>query len=140
MNLKFLSVGSLVLFLAACCPTKQMMEPVVLNVADKVFFDFNKSELRAEGKQVLDEQATWFANHLQENLVIEGHTDVRGSDEYNMRLGGRRAKAARDYLVSKGVNPDRIRTVSFGETRPDVVNAKTAAEHQLNRRAVTVLD
>ena len=140
MNLKFLSVGSLVLFLAACCPTKQEMAPVVLNVADKVFFDLDKADLRPEGKQVLDDQAAWFAEHPGENLVIEGHTDVRGSDKHNMDLGERRAKAARDYLVKKGVSADRIRTVSFGETRPDVVNAKTEADHQLNRRAVTILD
>lgn len=142
MNMKLLSSGLVVLFLAACCPTKkeEVMEPVVLNVANKVFFDFDKSTLREEGKKVLNAQAEWFKKHPKENVVIEGHTDVRGSAEYNMKLGQRRADAARNYLVSKGVSPDRIRTVSFGKSRPDVVNAKTPAEHQKNRRAVTVVD
>lgn len=140
MNYKFLSASFLVLFLAACCPTKKEMEPIVLNVADRVFFDFDKSVLRPEGKKVLDDQAEWFKNHPNEHLVIEGHTDVRGSAAYNMKLGQRRADAARDYLMSKGVSADRIKTVSYGKSRPDVVNAKTPAEHQKNRRAVTVLE
>ena len=140
MNLKFLSTGMVVLFLAACCPTKKEMEPVVLNVADRVFFDVDKADLRQEGKTVLDQQADWFKNHPTENLVIQGHTDVRGSEKHNMGLGHRRAHAARSYLVNKGVHPDRIRTVSFGKNRLEIVDAKTKAEHQQNRRAVTILD
>lgn len=141
MYKKLVIVSVLGLALAACCPTKKKMsEPVVLNVADRVFFDFDRSELRAEGRRVLDAQVEWFKNHPEENLVIEGHTDVRGSDSYNMRLGHRRANAARNYMVRRGLSPDRIRTVSYGESRPEIVNAKTAAEHQQNRRAVTVLD
>ncbi len=103
--------------------------------AQKVYFDFNRSEVRPSERPKLEA----LANHLQSNptfgVVIEGHCDDRGSDEYNRSLSERRSLAVKDYLVSLGIAADRMRTVSYGEDRPDVPNARTEQEHQLNRRA-----
>ena len=103
--------------------------------AQKVYFDFNRSEVRPSERPKLEA----LANHLQSNptfgVVIEGHCDERGSDEYNRSLSERRSLAVKDYLASLGVNAARMRTVSYGEDRPDVPNARTEQEHQLNRRA-----
>ena len=103
--------------------------------AQKVYFDFNRSEVRPSERPKLEA----LANHLQQNptygVVIEGHCDDRGSDEYNRSLSERRSLAVKDYLVSLGIAADRMRTVSYGEDRPDVPNARTEQDHQLNRRA-----
>ena len=103
--------------------------------AQKVYFDFNRSEVRPSERPKLEA----LANHLQSNptfgVVIEGHCDDRGSDEYNRSLSERRSLAVKDYLVSLGIAANRMRTVSYGEDRPDVPNARTEQEHQLNRRA-----
>ena len=103
--------------------------------AQKVYFDFNRSEVRPSERPKLEA----LANHLQSNptfgVVIEGHCDERGSDEYNRSLSERRSLAVKDYLASLGVNAARMRTVSYGEDRPDVPNARTEQDHQLNRRA-----
>ena len=103
--------------------------------AQKVYFDFNRSEVRPSERPKLEA----LANHLQQNptfgVVIEGHCDDRGSDEYNRSLSERRSLSVKDYLVSLGISAERMRTVSYGEDRPDVPNARTEQEHQLNRRA-----
>ena len=103
--------------------------------AQKVYFDFNRSEVRPSERPKLEA----LANHLQSNptfgVVIEGHCDERGSDEYNRSLSERRSLAVKDYLVSLGISAERMRTVSYGEDRPDVPNARTEQDHQLNRRA-----
>lgn len=103
--------------------------------AQKVYFDFNRSEVRPSERPKLEA----LANHLQSNptfgVVIEGHCDDRGSDEYNRSLSERRSLAVKDYLASLGIAANRMRTVSYGEDRPDVPNARTEQEHQLNRRA-----
>ena len=103
--------------------------------AQKVYFDFNRSEVRPSERPKLEA----LADHLQKNpgfgVVIEGHCDDRGSDEYNRSLSERRSLAVKDYLMSLGVSGERMRTVSYGEDRPDVPNARTEQEHQLNRRA-----
>ena len=103
--------------------------------AQKVYFDFNRSEVRPSERPKLEA----LANHLQQNptfgVVIEGHCDDRGSDEYNRSLSERRSLAVKDYLASLGISAERMRTVSYGEDRPDVPNARTEQEHQLNRRA-----
>ena len=103
--------------------------------AQKVYFDFNRSEVRPSERPKLEA----LANHLQSNptfgVVIEGHCDERGSDEYNRSLSERRSLAVKDYLASLGISAERMRTVSYGEDRPDVPNARTEQEHQLNRRA-----
>ena len=102
---------------------------------DKVYFDYNRSEVRASERPKLDALAA----HLRENsafaVVIEGHCDERGSDEYNRSLSERRSLSVLEYLVSLGINAGRMHTVSYGEDRPAVANAVTEADHQKNRRA-----
>ena len=102
--------------------------------AQKVYFDFNRSEVRPSERPKLEA----LANHLQSNptfgVVIEGHCDERGSDEYNRALSERRALAIRDYLKALGIDTARMFTVSYGEDKPEVVGATTEAEHRLNRR------
>lgn len=105
-----------------------------------VFFEFDMAELDAEARRVLDGNAAWLTrpDNLQVRFIIQGHCDVRGTDEYNLALGDKRAQAARNYLVSKGVDPDRIVTVSYGEERPFELGDSEEA-HALNRRAHFVL-
>ena len=102
---------------------------------DKIYFDYNRSEVRASERPKLDA----LAGHLRENaafgVVIEGHCDERGSDEYNRSLSERRSLSVREYLVSLGIDGGRMHTISYGEDRPAVVNAVTEADHQNNRRA-----
>lgn len=101
---------------------------------EKVYFDYNRYEIKASQRQVLDR----LAEHLNQNaglaVVIEGHCDERGSDEYNRSLSERRALAIRDYLNALGIDNGRMFTLSYGEDKPDVPNASTEEEHKLNRR------
>jgi peptidoglycan-associated lipoprotein len=106
------------------------------NVGDRVFFDFDKSSLQAEGRTTLDRQSAWLAKHAQVNVQIAGDCDERGTEEYNIALGQRRANAARDYLVAKGVAPARITTISYGKDRPVALGSTEDAWKQ-NRNAIT---
>ncbi len=108
------------------------------NVGDRVFFDLNNSELSQEARQTLDKQAAWLKRYPAVRVTLEGHCDERGTREYNMALGARRANAARAYLVALGVETGRIETVSYGAERPAVLGTGEAVWQQ-NRRAVTVV-
>ncbi|MGH6676787.1 MAG: peptidoglycan-associated lipoprotein Pal [Xanthobacteraceae bacterium] len=110
----------------------------VVNVGDRVFFDTNSSDLSAQARETLDKQAQWLDHYSQYDFTIEGHTDERGTREYNLGLGARRAQVVRDYLVSQGVAAQRIRTISYGKERPVAVCDNESCWSQ-NRRAVTVL-
>ena len=99
-----------------------------------VFFDFDKYEIRPKDKQTLDENARWLKTNGGALLLIEGHCDERGTNEYNLALGERRAKATRDYFVSTGVDAARITVISYGEERP-VCTERTEACWTRNRRA-----
>jgi peptidoglycan-associated lipoprotein len=101
---------------------------------DKVYFDFDKYNIRADARQALDANAKWLRDHPDTRVVLEGHCDERGTEEYNIALGDRRAAAVRRQLVQRGVNAGRLETVSYGKSRPVRPNAVTEAEHQLNRR------
>ncbi len=105
-----------------------------------IFFEFDKADLSGEARKVLDANASWLAHPDNQGFqfIIQGHCDVRGTDEYNLALGDLRAQVARQYLASKGVDPARIITVSFGEERPFEVG-DTEEAHALNRRAHFVL-
>lgn len=105
---------------------------------DTVYFAFDSSQIRPESQAVLRQQATWLQANPGVRVVVEGHTDERGTREYNLALGERRAAAVRSFLIGLGVAPDRIRTVSFGEERPAVMGNDERA-WALNRRAVTVI-
>lgn len=119
-------------------PAPGTQEHFILNVGDRVFFGTDKHNLDAESQDVLRRQAAYLAENPSASIVIEGHADERGTREYNLGLGDRRATSARDYLVSLGVNSSRIRTLSYGKERPVAVGSNENAWAQ-NRRAVTVL-
>ena len=109
-----------------------------VNVGDRVFFTTDSTSLTAEARQTLDKQAAWLGRYSSYRITIEGHADERGTREYNLALGARRASATRDYLSSRGVNRSRINTISFGKERPVAVCNDISCWSQ-NRRAVTVL-
>ena len=100
----------------------------------KVYFDYNRYEIKTSERPVLDKLADFLAKNGNKMLVIEGHCDERGSDEYNRALSERRALAIRDYLKDLGIDVARMFTISYGEDKPEVAGATTEAEHRLNRR------
>lgn len=107
---------------------------------DRVFFALDKSAVSVTEAAKLDVQAAWLAQNenVSVRIVLEGHCDARGTSEYNLGLGKRRAEAVKAYLVSKGVSADRVDTVSYGKERPAVVGSDEAA-YAKNRRGVTVV-
>lgn len=107
-------------------------------VADRVFFDYDSSVITGEGQDVLSRQAEWLKQNSDISVTVEGHCDERGTREYNIALGERRASAAKKYLVSQGVRANRISTISYGKERPAVVGSNESAWSE-NRRAVTVV-
>jgi len=110
-----------------------------VNVGDRVFFTVDSSALTPEAQQILTRQAQWLNQYGQYSFVIEGHADERGTREYNLALGARRAAATRDFLIAQGVSQQRMRTVSYGKERPVAVCDDISCWSQ-NRRAVTVLN
>ena len=108
------------------------------NVGDRVFFDFDSSSLRDDGRQTLNRQAEWLKKYTNYPVTIAGHCDERGTREYNLALGERRANAARQYLVAQGIPAARVKTVSFGKENPDPSGSDEQA-WALNRRATTEL-
>lgn len=109
-----------------------------VNVGDRIFFDTDSSVIRADAQQTLSKQAQWLNQYTNHSVTVEGHADERGTREYNLALGARRAAAARDFLVARGVRANRIRTISYGKERPVAVCDDISCWSQ-NRRAVTVL-
>jgi peptidoglycan-associated lipoprotein len=106
---------------------------------DRVFFEYNKSVLSPAGQSTLDKQAAWLKKNDKVSVTVEGHADERGTREYNLALGERRAAAAKSYLVTAGVSAKRIKTISYGKERPAVVGSNESSWAE-NRRAVTVLN
>jgi len=109
-----------------------------VNVGDRIFFDLDSSSIRSDAQGILARQAQWLNQYSNYAIVVEGHADERGTREYNLALGARRAAATRDYLVSRGVAGNRIRTISYGKERPVAVCDDISCWSQ-NRRAVTTL-
>ena len=107
-------------------------------VGDRVLFLVDQSNLTPEGQATLDGQAAWLNTNTDYQAVIEGHADEQGTREYNLALGARRANAAREYLISRGIAASRLRVVSYGKERPIEVCSSEAC-YAKNRRAVTVL-
>lgn len=114
------------------------IQDFIVNVGDRVFFDFDQSTLTAKAQETLDKQAAWLSRVSSATILIEGHCDERGTREYNLALGDRRATAVKDYLVSKGVAASRIKTISYGKERPAVLGSNEWAWSQ-NRRGVTTI-
>jgi peptidoglycan-associated lipoprotein len=109
-----------------------------VNVGDRIFFDTDSSVIRADAQQTLAKQAQWLQQYPNYAITVEGHADERGTREYNIALGARRAAATRDYLASQGVPAGRMKTISYGKERPVAVCDDISCWSQ-NRRAVTVL-
>lgn len=110
-----------------------------VNAGDKVYFTVNSSQLSPQAQQTLRAQATWLNKYPQYGVTIEGHADERGTREYNIALGARRATAVKSYLSNLGVNPGRLRTISYGKERP-VATCNDISCWSQNRRAVTALN
>ncbi|MCZ6604564.1 MAG: peptidoglycan-associated lipoprotein Pal [Alphaproteobacteria bacterium] len=163
MHLKFLSVVAAAFLLAACQsdttgatgkptsggesgsgvmvggPSEPTQEWLVMNIGDRVFFDYDRYELKADARAVIEGWAGWLNQHPQLSLVVEGHADERGTREYNLALGNRRANVTMEYLTAMGVDSGRLAIVSFGKERPAVLGSSEAAYSQ-NRRGVLVLN
>ena len=124
--------------LGAGAATPGSTQDFTVNVGDRIFFDTDSTSIRADAQQILDRQAQWLAKYPNYAITVEGHADERGTREYNLALGARRAAVTRDYLASCGVPASRMKTISYGKERPVAVCDDISCWSQ-NRRAVTVL-
>ena len=156
MNMKIVGVLAAVALLAACSKSTPpaetaappmstgntssivpgSQEDLVANVGDRVFYEFNASTLTDEAQATLTKQANWLAKYPNVTVQVAGNCDDRGTEEYNLALGNRRANAARDFLVAKGVSSSRISTISYGKDRPTALGDNDQAWAQ-NRNAIT---
>ncbi len=109
-----------------------------VNVGDRVFFESDQTDLTSTAIATLDKQAQWLSRYPRYTFLIEGHADERGTREYNLALGDRRANAAKNYLAARGIAASRMTTISWGKERPAVAGSSESAWQQ-NRRSVTVL-
>lgn len=109
-----------------------------VNVGDRVFFGFDKYDLSGEARRTLELQAAWLKKYPQYKVVVEGHADERGTREYNLALGERRANSVKDYLIALGIDPSRIETISYGKERP-VALGHDEESWAKNRRSVSVI-
>ena len=162
MRFKALSLLAAVLLLAACSSEPKTNEAVSTgnggagnglssgivpgseadlkqNVGDRVFFALDKSDITAEGRKSLEKQAEWLKKYPAVTVTVEGHADERGTREYNLALGERRANAVKKVLTALGIPATRLQTISYGKERPEVVGSTEAAWSQ-NRRGVTVVN
>lgn len=114
-------------------------EDLVTTIGDRVFFGYDSSELTAEAREVLDKQANWLRTYPNVMATIEGHADERGTREYNLALGERRANAVKNYLVALGIETTRLTVVSYGKERPAVLGSN-ASSWARNRRGVMVVN
>jgi len=119
--------------------TPGSQQDFVVNVGDRVFFESDQTELSPQAVATLEKQAQWLQTYNRYAFTIEGHADERGTREYNIALGARRAQSVKTYLSSRGIDPSRMRTISYGKERPVAVCNDISCWSQ-NRRAVTVLN
>jgi peptidoglycan-associated lipoprotein len=120
-------------------PRPGSQEDLVANVGDRVFYDFDRAELKPEARRTIERWAAWLRQYPNNTVTIEGHCDERGTREYNLGLGERRANAAKNFLVSLGIDARRVATISYGKERPAVLGSNEAAWGQ-NRRGVMVVN
>lgn len=114
-------------------------EDLTVNVGDRVYFGYDRYDLTPEAMQQVQLQAQWMAQYPNLAVTIEGHADERGTREYNLALGERRASSVRDYLISLGIPANRVRTISYGKERPEVTGSDPQSWAQ-NRRGITRID
>ncbi|QDH17291.1 peptidoglycan-associated lipoprotein Pal [Swingsia samuiensis] len=117
-------------------PVPGSEEDLVANVGDRIFYELNVSHLSSDARATLDKQVAWLQKYPQVSVQIAGNCDDRGTEEYNIALGQRRANAARDYLVAKGISASRITTISYGKDRPTADGDDDSSWSQ-NRNAIT---
>ena len=122
---------------ASIAPGSQ--EDLIVNVGDRVFFNYDSSELDSDAQELLQDQVAWLKQYSDVSVIVEGHCDERGTREYNLALGEKRAQSVKNYLISLGVSSDRVSTISYGKERPSVVGSNDGAWAQ-NRRSVTVVN
>src|SRR5437667_8070832 len=149
-TIKAIAALAALMFTAACSNTEQATAPSTAtvtpgsvadfkqNVGDRVYFDTDQSVVREDGRQTLSKQAEWLKKYGNYAITIEGKCDERGTREYNLALGERRANAAKQYLVAQGLPAQRINTISYGKERPEVVGSDEGAWAR-NRVAITAL-
>jgi len=113
-------------------------QDLVVNVGDRVFYALNKSNLSSAARATLEKQAAWLKKYGSVKVTIEGHADERGTREYNLALGERRANSAKDFLVALGISPNRVKTISYGKERPVALGHDESSWSQ-NRRGVTTV-
>ena len=114
-------------------------EDLIVNVGDRVFFGYDSSDLDSDALELLQDQVAWLKQNSDVSVTIEGHCDERGTREYNLALGEKRAQAVKNYLIGLGINPDRVSTISYGKERPAVVGSNDGAWAQ-NRLSVTLVN
>tara|TARA_B100000941_G_scaffold157872_1_gene112172 strand:+ start:685 stop:1203 length:519 start_codon:yes stop_codon:yes gene_type:complete len=114
-------------------------EDLIVNVGDRVFFGYDSSDLDSDALELLQDQVAWLKENTGVSITVEGHCDERGTREYNLALGEKRAQAVKNYLIGLGINPDRVSTISYGKERPAVVGSNDGAWAQ-NRRSVTTVN
>jgi peptidoglycan-associated lipoprotein len=123
----------------ASAATPGSQQDFVVNVGDRVFFESDQTDLSPQAVVTLDKQIQWLQSYPRYQFTIEGHADERGTREYNIALGARRAQSVKAYMSSHGIDPSRMRTISYGKERPVAVCNDISCWSQ-NRRAVTVLN
>lgn len=133
------NAGELGLNGGAGAATPGSPQDFTVNVGDRIFFDTDSTSIRADAQQTLARQAQWLKQYPNYAITVEGHADERGTREYNLALGARRAAATRDYLSSLGISGSKIKTISYGKERPVAVCDDISCWSQ-NRRAVTTLN
>ena len=114
-------------------------EDLIVNVGDRVFFNYDSSDLDSDAQELLQDQVAWLKQYSDVSVIVEGHCDERGTREYNLALGEKRAQSVKNYLISLGISSDRISSISYGKERPAVVGSNDGAWAQ-NRRSVTVVN
>ena len=114
-------------------------EDLIVNVGDRVFFDYDSSDLDSDAQELLQDQVAWLKQYSDVSVIIEGHCDERGTREYNLALGEKRAQSVKNYLIGLGISADRVSTISYGKERPAVVGSNDGAWAQ-NRRSVTLVN
>ena len=148
-TIKAIAAIAALMFMAACSseqaagPASTTVTPGSIadfkqNVGDRVYFDFDQSVVREDGRQTLNKQAEWLKKYTNYPITIEGKCDERGTREYNLALGERRANAVKQYLVAQGLPAQRINTISYGKERPEVVGSDEGAWAR-NRVGITAL-
>ena len=123
----------------ASAATPGSQQDFVVNVGDRVFFESDQTDLTPQATATLDKQIQWLQTYSRYTFTIEGHADERGTREYNIALGARRAQSVKAYMTAHGIDPSRMRTISYGKERPVAVCNDISCWSQ-NRRAVTVLN